>query len=147
MARDFTGQDQRVNVVSGARKFSSKSDTFLVGFQSVDYVVAISTTSIQQKRRGVSKTGGNFIVGVGGTKTVSEEFAYYEYTLDTDLTPERNYVFNLGDDYGGCCGSSGNALDCLPLSILYTIQLGGGADNSHSVRRLPFPCLKPCGEG
>jgi trypsin len=132
-----------VNVVSGARSFSSKSDTFLVGFpESVDYVVAIQYDKYPAETSwSLEDASGNFIVGVGA-KTVSEVFAYYQFTLDTDLTPGANYLFNLGDDYGDgfCCGSSGNGFIGLFAIIndVYTIQLGGGAGQFAFSAQAPF---------
>jgi hypothetical protein len=132
-----------VTAVSGARFGSSKSDTFLVGFpDSVDYVVAIQYDKYPSETSWrLDDADGNFIVGVGA-KTVSEEFAYYQFTLDTDLVPGANYVFNLGDDYGDgfCCGNSGNGYIGLFAIIndVYTKQLGGGAGQFRFSAQAPF---------
>jgi hypothetical protein len=130
-------------VVSGSRFGSSKAETFLVGMpDSVEYVVAIQYDRYPEETSWrLEDTNGNFIVGVG-SKQVFEDFAYYQFPLDTDLTAGAGYVFKLGDSFGDgfCCGTNGDGFIGMFAIInnALTKQLGGGAAQFQFSADAPF---------
>jgi V8-like Glu-specific endopeptidase len=135
--------DGESSVISGTRFTTSIAENFLVGYpESVDYVVAIQYDAYPEETEWqVEDANGNFIIGVAANK-VSEDFAYYEFTIDAGLVAGEDYVIRLRDEFGDgfCCGDSGDGFIGLYAVInnAFSKQLGGGAGEFEFNAVAPF---------